>query len=158
GRLHTGYYVTHGAFVTEIRRDSVKVQNIGPDPVVKFETGAAFHTVVFPGVPHPCRDGLLVVRLMLRGNRHPGTETGQGLPCTLEGRHLGAFDIHLDEVHFGQPELGDDLVDGGQRDLYAWPRGLALQHDAVRREIVLVDMQGEDVVLVPHAFGVDDYA
>jgi hypothetical protein len=39
----------------------------------------------------------------------------QGLPGAPEGGGLRALDIHLDAVHSGEAELGDDLVDGGQR-------------------------------------------
>ena len=93
---------------------------------------------------------------MINAERHPGPEPGDGVLRADDGSLFGALDVHLDEVHFRQPQFRDHLVDGGQWYFDGLPAS-EFPEKTILRGIGRIELHFEDVVLVPNAFRVDDH-
>ena len=85
-------------------------------------------------------------------------EARQGLFCACEGAHFGAFDVHLDEIHARQLQLGDEVVDGGERHVGDGLGAGAMNDEAIGGLVIRIDQQVEEILFVPDAFGHEDDA
>src|SRR5437879_13214173 len=74
------------------------------------------------------------------------------------GARLGALDVHFDEIDAIELQLGNQLVDGRQRDALDLFAALAVNEEAVGRRVLRIDLHGHDLVFIPNAFGINNDA
>src|ERR1035441_2456925 len=135
-----------------------EVQHIRPHVPPGLQARAALHLVIRADLAHRGRDGILVIRLVLGGNRQTRLEVRNGFVRARQRRNFRAFDVHLDEIHARQLQLRHQLINRGQRHQNAGMRRFRTHHYAISRKVGVIHIQREGVVFIPYAFRVHDHA
>lgn len=93
---------------------------------------------------------------VIGGDRHAGFEFGESGARAEQGVGFGSLDIHLDVIDALEFQLISEFINGGEGDALDVIPSLFVDDKAVGGRVGGVNVELQDVVLVPDALGVDD--